>query len=52
MTTEYHSLYYAYLLTRRLSSDNAEKLSQSLLNATVDLNPHQVAGYRERVYQA
>ena len=42
MTTEYHSLYYAHQLTRRLSSDNAEKLSQSLLNATVDLNPHQV----------
>ena len=42
MTTEYHSLYYAHQLTRRLSSDNSEKLSQSLLNATVDLNPHQV----------
>jgi type III restriction enzyme len=40
--TEYHSQYYAYQLTKRLASDNAEKLSQSLLNATVDLNPHQV----------
>ena len=38
MTTEYHSLYYAHQLTRRLSSDNAEKLSQSLLNATVDFS--------------
>jgi len=42
MTTEYHSQYYAYQLTKRLSSDNAEKLSQSLFNATVDLNPHQI----------
>ncbi|MBX3439235.1 MAG: hypothetical protein KF861_17220 [Planctomycetaceae bacterium] len=42
MTTEYHSQYYAYQLTKRLASDNSEKLSQSLLNATVDLNPHQV----------
>lgn len=40
--TEYHSQYYAYQLTKRLASDNSEKLSQSLLNATVDLNPHQV----------
>lgn len=40
--TAYHSQYYAYQLTKRLASDNAEKLSQSLLNATVDLNPHQV----------
>ncbi len=42
MTTKYHSQYYAYQLTKRLASDNAEKLSQSLLNATVDMNPHQV----------
>lgn len=41
-STPYHSKYIAHELTRRLSSDNAEKLSQSLLNATVDLNPHQV----------
>lgn len=40
--TEYHSQYYAYQLTKRLASDNSEKLSQSLLNATVDVNPHQV----------
>lgn len=40
--TEYQSKYFAYQLTKRLASSNAEKLSQSLLNATVDLNPHQV----------
>ena len=42
MTTPYHSQYFAHELTKRLASDNAEKLSQSLLNATVDLNPHQI----------
>lgn len=42
MTTPYHAKYLAHQLTRRLSADNAEKLSQSLFNATVDLNPHQV----------
>lgn len=42
MSTDYHSKYYAYELTRRFSSDKLEKLSQSLFNATVDLNPHQI----------
>ena len=42
MSTAYHSKYYAYELTKRCSSDNLEKLSQSLNNATIDLNPHQV----------
>ncbi len=43
MSTDYHSRYYAYELTRRFSSDKLEKLSQSFFNATVDLNPHQIA---------
>jgi len=42
MTTHYHSQYYAYELTRRFSSDKLEKLSQTLCNAVVDLNPHQI----------
>jgi superfamily II DNA or RNA helicase len=42
VSTPYHSKYLAYELTKRVSADNAEKLSQSLCNATVDLNPHQV----------
>src|SRR3989339_918369 len=42
MTTPYHSKYYAHELTKRCSSDNLEKLSQSLNNATIDLNPHQM----------
>src|SRR5439155_18467845 len=42
MSTVFHSKYYAHELTRRFSSEKLEKLSQSLFNATVDLNPHQV----------
>ncbi|MDQ3009931.1 MAG: DEAD/DEAH box helicase, partial [Acidobacteriota bacterium] len=42
MSTAYHLKYFASELTRRWSSDKLEKLSQSLFNATVDLNPHQL----------
>lgn len=42
MTTDFQSKFFAYQLTKRLSSDDDEKLSQTLFNATVDLNPHQV----------
>ena len=42
MTTPYHSRYYAYEITRRSSVDGVEKLSRSLFDATVDLNPHQI----------
>jgi superfamily II DNA or RNA helicase len=42
MITDYHAKYYAHALTRRSSSDSLEKLGTSLLNATVDLNPHQI----------
>lgn len=42
MTTPYHSQYYAYELTKQSASDSINRLSQSLINATVDLNPHQV----------
>jgi len=40
--TPYYAKYLAFELTKRLPADKAEKLSQSLANATVDLNPHQV----------
>ena len=40
--TKYHAKYFAYELTKRSSSDNPEKLVSSLLDAQVDLNPHQV----------
>src|SRR3990167_1912636 len=42
MITSYHSKYFAYELTRKFSSTQASKLNQSILNATVDLNPHQI----------
>lgn len=40
--TPYHSQYYAHELTKRCSSEKLEKLSQSLFNASVDMNPHQI----------
>ena len=40
--TEYHAKYYAYELTKRYSSDNLEKLITPLMDAQVDLNPHQI----------
>lgn len=40
--TDYHAKYFAYELTKRCSSDSLEKLTASLINAQVDLNPHQI----------
>jgi len=40
--TPYHAKYLAYELTKRVGADQADKLAQSLSNATVDSNPHQV----------
>ncbi len=40
--TPYHAKYFAHELTRRISSDNVEKLAGTLVAAQVDLNPHQV----------
>lgn len=40
--TDYHAKYFAYELTKRCSSDSAEKLAGALVDAQVDLNPHQV----------
>src|SRR3989338_9018501 len=40
--TDYHAKYFAYELTKRCPSDSLEKLSVTLSNAQVDLNPHQV----------
>lgn len=42
MYTDYHTKYYAHALTRRRSADDPDKLTTSLMNATVDLNPHQI----------
>ena len=40
--TPYHATYFAHELTKRCSSDSLEKLSSTLSNAQVDLNPHQI----------
>src|SRR6266511_3355225 len=40
--TDYHAKYFAHELTKRCPSDSAEKLARALVDAQVDLNPHQV----------
>ncbi|HEM8292353.1 TPA: DEAD/DEAH box helicase [Providencia stuartii] len=40
--TEYHAKYYAHELTCLHAADSVDRLSQSLFDATVDLNPHQI----------
>lgn len=40
--TPYHAKYYAHDPTRRAAADGPERLSMSLFDATVDLNPHQI----------
>jgi hypothetical protein len=41
MITAYHAKYFAHELTRR-GGAGVERLSRSLFDASVDLNPHQV----------
>jgi SNF2 family DNA or RNA helicase len=40
--TKYHSQVFAWELTRRAASDSVESLGSTLVDAQVDLNPHQV----------
>jgi adenine-specific DNA-methyltransferase len=40
--TAYQSKYFAYELTKRCPADSLEKLAVALVDAQVDLNPHQV----------
>jgi len=42
LTTEYHAKLFAHELSRRHSVADSEKLAGALLDAQVDLNPHQV----------
>lgn len=42
MITAYHAKYYAHELTRRHGAEGVDRLSQSLFDASVDLNPHQI----------
>jgi ERCC4-related helicase len=42
LLTPHQSQYYAWLLTRRAAGDSVESLASTLVDAQVDLNPHQV----------
>ena len=42
MITKYHAKYYANVLAGQAIGGNIDSLSQSLLNAAVDINPHQI----------
>lgn len=42
MISTFQAKYYAHELTRRFPSDSNEKLAGALVDAQVDLNPHQV----------
>src|ERR1051325_10120746 len=42
MGTAYHARYFAHDLTRRTATTGVERLSRSLFDACVDLNPHQI----------
>lgn len=42
MITNYHAKYYSYELTAKHSSTSVDRLSRSLFDASVDLNPHQI----------
>ena len=42
MITEYQAQYYAHELIKRSSANSLEKLTSTLMDAQVDLNPHQV----------
>ncbi len=42
MTTAYHARYFAHELTRQAPANELDRLSSSLFDASVDLNPHQI----------
>ena len=42
MITAYQAKYYAHELTKRGAAKGIDRLSQSLFDASVDLNPHQI----------
>lgn len=42
MLTEYQAKYYATLLTQKSVGGSIDCIAQSLLNAAVDINPHQI----------
>ena len=38
----HHAKYYAHELTRQAAGDDIDRISTSLFDASVDLNPHQI----------
>jgi SNF2 family DNA or RNA helicase len=42
MSSAYHAKYFAHELTRKAPCDSLSRLSRSLFDAKVDLNPHQI----------
>ncbi len=42
LITNHHAKYYAWELTRKRAAHEEDRLSQSLFDASVDLNPHQI----------
>ena len=42
MSSPFHVKFFAFDLARRHPANDVDKLSQSLFNASVDLNPHQI----------
>lgn len=42
MINQYQAKYYAYELSKKVASDNPEKFGATLMDAKVELNPHQV----------
>ena len=42
MLTRYHAKYFAHELTRKRPAADIDRLSMSLFDASVDLNPHQI----------
>ncbi len=42
LITQYQAQYFAYALVKRSSANSLERLTSTLMDAQVDLNPHQV----------
>jgi len=42
MITFHQTQYFAWQLTRRLSLEDEDKLTGTIMDAQIDLNPHQV----------
>lgn len=50
--TDYHAKYFAHELTKRCPPDSVEKLTGALIDAQVDLNPHQRNAKRHALFDA